>query len=200
MSYLGYYGDGARGKAIGYTPYSRRPGGPPAAAGGPRPSRRCARSPAPPRERYDTVVVGSGAAGGDPRLPLAEAGRRVLVVERGPHVDPGEFGEDEVGQYLRLYNEGALQLATDFRLQVLQGMCVGGGTTINNAVCIDAAGRGAGAVGGARHRPGRRCARGSSHVRDWLGVRRDRREGDEQGRPALRRRASSGSTCPARSS
>jgi hypothetical protein len=60
----------------------------------------------------------------------------VLVVERGPHVDPTEFGEDEVVQYLKLYNEGALQLATNFSLQVLQGMCVGGGTTINNGLCL----------------------------------------------------------------
>ena len=61
----------------------------------------------------------------------------MLVLERGPHVDPRRFTDDEVQQYLRLYNEGALQLATDFSLQVLQGMCVGGGTTINNALCLD---------------------------------------------------------------
>ena len=60
----------------------------------------------------------------------------MLVVERGPHVDPRQFTDDEVEQYLRLYNEGALQLATNFSLQVLQGMCVGGGTTINNALCL----------------------------------------------------------------
>ena len=58
------------------------------------------------------------------------------MLERGPHVDPRHFDDDEVVQYLRLYNEGALQLATDFSLQVLQGMCVGGGTTINNALCL----------------------------------------------------------------
>ena len=60
----------------------------------------------------------------------------MLVLERGPHVDPRRFTDDEVDQYLRLYNEGALQLATNFSLQVLQGMCVGGGTTINNALCL----------------------------------------------------------------
>ena len=60
----------------------------------------------------------------------------MLVLERGPHLDPRRFSDDEVDQYLRLYNEGALQLATNFSLQVLQGMCVGGGTTINNALCL----------------------------------------------------------------
>ena len=61
----------------------------------------------------------------------------MLVLERGPHVDPAAFTDDEVRQYLELYNEGALQLATNFSLQVLQGMCVGGGTTINNGLCLD---------------------------------------------------------------
>jgi choline dehydrogenase-like flavoprotein len=41
-----------------------------------------------------------------------------------------------VRQYLSLYNEGALQLTRDFSLQVFQGMCVGGGTTVNNALCF----------------------------------------------------------------
>ena len=95
-------------------------------------------------------MIGSGAAGGILAYRLAEAGRKVLVLERGPHVDPREFGDDEVVQYLRLYNEGALQLATNFSLQVLQGMCVGGGTTINNALCLAPPELGARAVGAAR--------------------------------------------------
>ena len=61
----------------------------------------------------------------------------MLVLERGPHVDPRDFVEDEVAMYLKLYNEGALQVARDFRFQVLQGMCVGGSTVVNNAICFD---------------------------------------------------------------
>ena len=59
------------------------------------------------------------------------------MLERGPHVDPRDFVEDEVSMYLKLYNEGALQVARDFRFQVLQGMCVGGSTVVNNAICFD---------------------------------------------------------------
>jgi len=97
----------------------------------------CSGHPQPPSARHDVIVVGSGAAGSILAARLAAAGRRVLVLERGPHVDPAAFTDDEVQQYLELYNEGALQLATNFSLQVLQGMCVGGGTTINNGLCLD---------------------------------------------------------------
>jgi choline dehydrogenase-like flavoprotein len=139
MSYLGYYGDRRSWPSIGYTPYQHR-----------LPDGRAARPSDPPEPAlrtlsvplrdghpgYDTLVIGSGAAGSILALRFAQAGRRVLVLERGPHIDPRQFSDDEVDQYLRLYNEGALQLATNFSLQVLQGMCVGGGTTINNALCL----------------------------------------------------------------
>lgn len=139
MSYLGYYGDRRSWKSIGYTPFAERApdGRPPQPSDRPEPPLRPLTLP--PRDgqpRYDTLVVGSGAAGAILAYRFAQAGRRVLVLERGPHVDPREFSDDEVGQYLRLYNEGALQMATDFNLQVLQGMCVGGGTTVNNALCL----------------------------------------------------------------
>jgi choline dehydrogenase-like flavoprotein len=133
MSYLGYYGDTRTQAAIGYVPFRRRQGGH-VPGGLPEPPLDVLR--VPPRGRYDTIVVGSGAAGSVLAYRFAEAGRKVLVLERGPHADPRGFSDDEIDQYLRLYNEGALELATDFYLQVLQGMCVGGGTTINNALCL----------------------------------------------------------------
>jgi len=139
MSYLGYYGDQRSWDSIGYTPYrDRRPDGRTAGPSDP-PEPPLRTLTVPPRDggrRYDTLVVGSGAAGSILAFRFAQAGRKVLVLERGPHLDPRQFTDDEVGQYLRLYNEGALQLATNFSLQVLQGMCVGGGTTINNALCL----------------------------------------------------------------
>ena len=85
----------------------------------------------------DVVIVGSGAAGSILAYRLAERGRRVLMLERGPYVPPSQFSEDEVDMYLQLYNEGALQLSRDFRFSVLQGMCVGGTTAVNNAVSFE---------------------------------------------------------------
>jgi choline dehydrogenase-like flavoprotein len=141
MTYLGYYGDERSHASVGYAPFSRRPGSAAklATVDHDRPGVRCL-GPAALRNGgldADVVVVGSGAAGSILAYRLAEAGRRVLVLERGPHVDPRDFVEDEVAMYLKLYNEGALQVARDFRFQVLQGMCVGGSTVVNNAICFD---------------------------------------------------------------
>jgi choline dehydrogenase-like flavoprotein len=82
-------------------------------------------------------VVGSGAAGAIVAYRLAERGRSVLVLERGLHLHPSQFSDDEVKQISNLYADGALQLSRDFSFQVLQGMCVGGSTVVNNAVCFD---------------------------------------------------------------
>jgi hypothetical protein len=167
MSYLGYYGDRRSWKAIGYTPFADRDGGrKPRPTDPPEPPLRTL-GVVPRGGHYDTIVVGSGAAGSILAYRFAEAGRHVLVVERGPHVDPRQFTDDEVEQYLRLYNEGALQLATNFSLQVLQGMCVGGGTTINNALCLHPPTQVLDAWD-AVDRPALEAAIGE--VRTWLGV------------------------------
>jgi len=142
LCYLGYYADARTHAAVGYVPFSQRPD---------RDQRR-ARTPAPPRAPLrtlrpesiresvltaDVLIVGSGAAGSILAHRLAtDSDREVLMIERGDHVDPSEFVEDEVEMLSRLYADGALQLSRDFRLQVLQGSCVGGTTVVNNAVCF----------------------------------------------------------------
>jgi choline dehydrogenase-like flavoprotein len=85
----------------------------------------------------DIAIVGSGAAGSVLAYELARQDREVLILERGLHVDPSDFTEIESQQLSTLYADGALTLSTDFRFQILQGMCVGGSTVVNNGVCFD---------------------------------------------------------------
>ena len=141
MAFLGFYGEDRAAREVGYIPFSARPGAADAIAKvkRPHPPLRCLG----PRDIHadtltaDVVVVGSGAGGAVTAYRLAEQGRDVLVVERGKHVDPTEFSENESTQLGQLYSDGALTLSKDFRFQVAQGMCVGGSTVVNNGVCFD---------------------------------------------------------------
>ncbi|MBO6574114.1 MAG: GMC family oxidoreductase [Rhodothermales bacterium] len=47
------------------------------------------------REEVDFVIVGSGSAGGIMARELAAAGHSVVLLEKGPWVDPSEFRHDE---------------------------------------------------------------------------------------------------------
>lgn len=79
----------------------------------------------------DVVVVGSGAGGGVAAAVLAQAGRRVVVLEAGPPSDPAQFDQREADAFGRYYLEAALCSSEDLGVAVLAGACVGGGTVIN---------------------------------------------------------------------
>ncbi len=141
LTFIGYYADPRTAEATGYVPFSKRQeGGMPAElAKRPYPPLRV-RTPAEvdaERISADVVVVGTGAAGAILANRMAGKGREVLMLERGKHVDPSEFSEDESAQFATLYSDGGMQMSTDARFQVLQGHCVGGSTVVNNAVCFD---------------------------------------------------------------
>lgn len=137
LSFAGYYNDSRSWPSIGYVPFSQRDRPTPKAA----PLRLRVDTPQSvegDRLEADVCIVGSGAGGAILAYELARQGRDVLILEKGPYVQPHEFSEDEVAMIGRLYGDGIMQQTRDFRFTVLQGSCVGGSTTVNNAVCFRA--------------------------------------------------------------
>nr|MDJ0521538.1 GMC family oxidoreductase [Planctomycetota bacterium] len=59
--------------------------------------------------RYDVCVIGSGAGGGAAAAALAEAGKKVLILEKGPWFDPRTMFKDEVVQCRRPVLWGSTQ-------------------------------------------------------------------------------------------
>ncbi len=114
LVFIGYYADPRTAASTGYVPFSEREGFEEAMkkVDTARPTRWTPR----PRARStatritaDVVIVGSGAGGAVIAHRLAERGREVVVLERGRHVDPSDFTEDERVQFSNLYADGALQ-------------------------------------------------------------------------------------------
>lgn len=92
---------------------------------------------------WDVVVVGSGFGGSVSALRMAEKGYRVLVVEQGRHVRPGDMvaaGEDAK----HLLRMPALGLQKGFfaqevyrHISLVRGIAVGGGSVVWAAVMLE---------------------------------------------------------------
>jgi choline dehydrogenase-like flavoprotein len=93
-------------------------------AGGTRP-------PAPERLSCDVAIVGSGAGAGVTAELLAKAGLSVVIVEEGPLRSSSDFKQQEAQAYPELYQESAARKTRDKAINILQGRCVGGSTTVN---------------------------------------------------------------------
>ncbi|HUG39710.1 MAG TPA: GMC family oxidoreductase [Longimicrobiales bacterium] len=85
------------------------------------------------RERCDVVVIGSGAGGGtvaQALAPLVADGRRVLVLEKGPRVDPHEMTGRELEMASALYEEDGGFLTADGTMTLAFGRGYGGSTVV----------------------------------------------------------------------
>ncbi len=69
--------------------------------------------------KYDVCVIGSGAGGGASAATLAEAGKRVLILEKGPWFDAAEVLKDEIVQCRRSVLWGSTK--DEPQVQVTQG-------------------------------------------------------------------------------
>ncbi len=79
----------------------------------------------------DVVIVGTGAGGGTAAEILSQAGLAVILVEEGPLATAADFRMLESEAYPTLYQESAARKTKDKAIGILQGRCVGGGTTVN---------------------------------------------------------------------
>lgn len=102
---------------------------------------------APIDATYDVCVIGSGAGGALAASRLAEAGRNVLLVEEGPWVSPVDHPVRDDKALALLYRNSGLnpawpEFGNVFKkhgvsfITVLQGRVIGGGPTVNNAICL----------------------------------------------------------------
>ena len=96
-------------------------------------------------ERFDVVVVGSGAGGGVVAGELAERGRNVLLLETGPHLTAASFERWESKASHDMWFPIRLALPAGDPgpgpLALISGRCVGGTTTINTKLALRASQR-----------------------------------------------------------
>lgn len=79
----------------------------------------------------DVVIVGTGAGGGTAAEILTDAGLSVVLIEEGPLATSSDFHMREADAYSQLYQESSARKTSDRAINILQGRCVGGGTTVN---------------------------------------------------------------------
>jgi len=85
----------------------------------------------PARSQYDVIIIGSGAGGGITAEILARSGLDICIVEAGPLKTADDFKMREKDAYGDLYQEVAARQSKDKGVQIMQGRCVGGSTTVN---------------------------------------------------------------------
>ncbi len=90
-----------------------------------------ARGATPPTLECDVAIVGSGAGAGITAELLSAAGLKLVIVEEGPLKSSRDFRQLESEAYPTLYQESAGRKTADKAINILQGRCVGGSTTVN---------------------------------------------------------------------
>ncbi|KAH7170548.1 hypothetical protein EDB81DRAFT_635537 [Dactylonectria macrodidyma] len=84
----------------------------------------------------DVVIVGSGCGGGVSAKILAEAGHKVLVVDKSYHFPPSQLPMPQDAGCNYLYDNNGFYITEDSGCNVSAGSAWGGGGTINWSVCL----------------------------------------------------------------
>ncbi|KAH6896981.1 hypothetical protein B0T10DRAFT_556827 [Thelonectria olida] len=84
----------------------------------------------------DVLIVGSGCGGGVSAKILAEAGHRVLVVDKAYHFAPNQLPLSQDTGCHYLYDNAGFYMTEDSGCNIGAGSAWGGGGTINWSVCL----------------------------------------------------------------
>lgn len=137
-------------QALGYTPYPTRDFEPPSGPQIINPPRtnvstmlqQAARTPAQvakkPKDRRTYCVIGSGAGGAIAAYSIQELDpdARIIILESGPLVTNEGFPIRAMDATAQLFMNAGATLTADQKFTFRQGRCVGGSTTLNNAIAI----------------------------------------------------------------
>ncbi|HEY6222993.1 MAG TPA: GMC family oxidoreductase [Gemmatimonadales bacterium] len=91
--------------------------------------------------RYDVAIIGSGAGGGtvaQALVPLVRAGKRVVVIERGPRFRDHEFTGRELEMAPLLYADSGGFLTADGTMTLAFARCYGGSTVVYTGTSLTA--------------------------------------------------------------
>ncbi|KAI9249994.1 hypothetical protein BY458DRAFT_590329 [Sporodiniella umbellata] len=72
-----------------------------------------------PHQRFDTIVIGSGAGGGVVASELAAHGQSVLVIEKGKYKHESKLGRNEAEGYRDLYESSGLGISVGGHLGIV---------------------------------------------------------------------------------
>ncbi|ORY71456.1 long chain fatty alcohol oxidase [Pseudomassariella vexata] len=86
--------------------------------------------------KTDVVIVGSGCGGGVCAKVLAEAGHRVLVVDKGYYFPPAQLPMRDIAAEANLFENGGVVHEDTGCLSILAGSSWGGGGSINWGVSL----------------------------------------------------------------
>lgn len=89
--------------------------------------------PASVADRYDAIVIGSGAGGAPLACSLSRLGVRVAIVEAGDLVQPGTSADVIERHYLK---QGLVVSLAGGLFPILAGKALGGSTAISSGTCL----------------------------------------------------------------
>ncbi len=84
----------------------------------------------------DVLIIGSGAGGGVVAGELSNAGKDIIIVDKGPYLHGDEFTQEEGNMTEQLFDGKGAITSADGQVSIFAGSSVGGGTTINWAGCF----------------------------------------------------------------